>query len=288
MTAHAMAGDHEKSLAAGMNDHITKPIDPDNLFGTLSTWIQSPQGKTRNRPAAPEERTPTLNGNRTPAFEKTASPVGDGQLPDRLPGFDLPTGLHRLGGKRELYVRLLVKFATEYEGAVDSFQAVLDAGDVDGAQRLIHTIKGVAGNLAADELQAAAAELEGLLKSAHRAEDLSTQDVDDALHPFQHALDRAVAAIQSTLPAGTAEKVIAGAEPAEKVPAKLAREAADRLKEAADMGDVDELIAIADDISARSPTFDSHRQQIVQLADDFDFEGIAKLAEALENDNQGA
>ena len=40
MTAHAMAGDREKSLAAGMNDHVTKPIDPDELFSTLVRWIK--------------------------------------------------------------------------------------------------------------------------------------------------------------------------------------------------------------------------------------------------------
>ena len=98
MTAHAMAGDHDKSLEAGMNDHLTKPIDPDKLFAALLKWIR------------PGERPPPgLEAGRGEAGRDAEGPP----LPE-LPGIAVETGLARVGGNRRLYRELLVKFAREY------------------------------------------------------------------------------------------------------------------------------------------------------------------------------
>ncbi|MGE5255117.1 MAG: response regulator, partial [Hyphomicrobiales bacterium] len=96
MTAHAMSGDHEKSLAAGMNDHITKPIDPAKLFRTLAKWIG-------HREAMPEaaEAFPAATGP-----QAAEPPPPEGTLPAAMPGFDLPDGLQRLLGNRALYRKL--------------------------------------------------------------------------------------------------------------------------------------------------------------------------------------
>ena len=99
MTAHAMSGDHEKSIAAGMNDHITKPIDPAQLFGTLAKWI-GPRPGTHKPVEAPSP--PTDSPDKEPAPpEKT--------MPDAMPEFDLTDGLQRLMGNRALYRKLLVE-----------------------------------------------------------------------------------------------------------------------------------------------------------------------------------
>ena len=111
MTAHAMAGDEQKSIEAGMNDHVTKPIDPDQLFATLQKWIKP--GAERN---AEPKTLPALGGPQTlDASPEPDQPVLDeDELPESLPGFDLTAGLARLRGNKRLYRKLLVDFGAKY------------------------------------------------------------------------------------------------------------------------------------------------------------------------------
>jgi len=152
MTAHAMAGDREKSLAAGMNDHVTKPIDPDELFSTLVRWIKPGER------AVPEEE-----GRRTISEEKKE----DLLLPE-LPGIALSSGLSRVGGNKQLYAKLLCKFRESQQKALAEIRAALQAGDRETAGRLAHTVKGVSGNLGAESLYSAAAELEKAIKEGQQ------------------------------------------------------------------------------------------------------------------------
>jgi len=152
MTAHAMAGDREKSLAAGMNDHVTKPIDPDELFSTLVRWIKPGER------AVPEEE-----GRRTISEEKKE----DLLLPE-LPGIALSSGLSRVGGNKQLYAKLLCKFRESQQKALAEIRAALQAGDRETAGRLAHTVKGVSGNLGAESLYSAAAELEKVIKEGQQ------------------------------------------------------------------------------------------------------------------------
>ena len=112
MTAHAMAGDMEKSLEAGMNDHVTKPIDPGQLFAALRKWIPATEGRRG------EAKTPPLSGARA----SEALP-----FPESLPGFDLAAGLKRLQGNEEIYTRLLGKFVLDYSEAAADIRAALKA-----------------------------------------------------------------------------------------------------------------------------------------------------------------
>jgi HPt (histidine-containing phosphotransfer) domain-containing protein len=148
MTAHAMAGDREKSLAAGMNDHVTKPIDPDELFSALLRWIKPgergvPQAESRR--AIPEEKEEDL-------------------LLPGLPGVSVASGLERVGGNKRLYAKLLCKFGESQQKAVAEIRAALHSGDRETAGRLAHTVKGVSGNLGAETLYRAAADLEKAIK----------------------------------------------------------------------------------------------------------------------------
>jgi two-component system sensor histidine kinase/response regulator len=148
MTAHAMAGDREKSLAAGMSDHVTKPIDPDELFSTLARWIK------------PGERQTAEAGSRCVTLEEKAEVM----LPSDLPGISMVSGLSRVGGNKKLYVKLLCRFRESQENAAHEIRAALRSGDKDTAGRLAHTVKGVSGNLGAENLYLAAAELEKAIK----------------------------------------------------------------------------------------------------------------------------
>ena len=166
MTAHAMSGDHERSIAAGMDDHITKPIDPPRLFGTLAKWIgaRGPAGKPAA--AAPPKAVPS---------------PGEQALPETLPEFDLAEGLQRLMGNRALYRKLLVNFAAQYARADAEVRQALDAGDFDRVHGLVHAIKGVAGNLSAKGLQQQSVALEKLVKHADPARPPAADEIDPGL-----------------------------------------------------------------------------------------------------------
>jgi PAS domain S-box-containing protein len=264
MTAHAIAGDREKSLAAGMNDHVTKPIDPEQLFSTLARWL----GRKGDRRAVAA----------APAAASTHGP--EPVLPDELPGFDLGEGLQRLMGNRTLYRKLLADFAIQCAAAADDIQGALAAGDFDRAHRLVHAVKGVAGNLSAKEVQAAAAQLEKWVKHVPPAAAPPGDAIAAAYAALREALQRALAAAGALVPA-RAEPAVPAAPPS-GLPPDLAREAAERLRTAAELGDVSELGAATDALAARSSAFNAWAERIRRMTDEFDFDGILKLVEELE------
>ncbi|MBI5580775.1 MAG: response regulator [Deltaproteobacteria bacterium] len=272
MTAHAMTGDHEKSIAAGMNDHVTKPIDPAQLFATLVKWI---------RPGTPAERKraeASLPG--VPGSVAVKLPP-DQSLPQVLSEFDLAEGLQRLMGNRALYRKLIVNFATQYAHAAADIRSALDAADYDHAHDLVHAIKGVAGNLAAKDLQAQSVPLEKLVKHADPANPPPAGEVDPAYRAFRESLGRALEAAGSLMPEAGMPPADAGKAPG-ALPPDFAREAAQRLREAAEVGDVSGLTSACSELAAKSDAFAAHKTRIIRLADDFDFDGILKLADELE------
>jgi PAS domain S-box-containing protein len=157
MTAHAMAGDREQSLQAGMNDHVNKPIDPDALFAVLLRWV---------RPGKPQ----AVSGLRRPQPVLTPDRETVGHGIEALPGIDRATGLRRVAGNETLYDKLLLDFCRDFADSLDQARAAVAEGKLTDAQRQVHTLKGVAGNIGAMELHRATEELE----SAMRLGDLDT------------------------------------------------------------------------------------------------------------------
>ncbi|MEH6587681.1 MAG: response regulator [Halioglobus sp.] len=147
MTANATTVDHEKSLAAGMNAHINKPINPAELFTQLLNWI------------APGERTaPPRVAN------EAAAPQENSVALSTLRGFDTEAGIARVGGSEDSYRRLLGKFAVNQADSATQLQAAVDQGDQELAVRTAHSLKGAAGALGIASLQGIAGELEGALQ----------------------------------------------------------------------------------------------------------------------------
>ncbi|SIQ46389.1 two-component system, unclassified family, sensor histidine kinase and response regulator [Aromatoleum tolulyticum] len=184
MTANAMAGDREQCIEAGMNDHIAKPIQPDRLWAALLRWI-SPRGAadgaagTSGAPAAP-----------------SAAPRAILARLRRVPGLDPDLGVRRLMGKEDFYLSLLRKFVTGYGDFTARLDAALAGGDLAAAERLAHSLKGLAGQIGATVLQEVAAELERNLHAGCPA-----ADIDEARDRAARALADLIEALSQALPA---------------------------------------------------------------------------------------
>ena len=180
MTAHATHEDTQRCLAAGMADHISKPIDPSALFETVAKYYQP--GARAAAPAASPARAAADAGEEPP-------------LP-QVAGLDCSDGLRRVGNNRTLYLKLLRQFANQQADAPERVAAELQAGHAEVAERIAHTVKGVGSNLGARTVQAAAGELEGALRKgedAARIETLRLQ-LDAVLAPLVAGLREALGA----------------------------------------------------------------------------------------------
>jgi CheY-like chemotaxis protein len=271
MTANAMAGDEDKSLEAGMNGHVTKPIDPDQLFSTLQKWIKPSEKRV-------QVQQPEISAKGPEAVQTIPEEEG---LPEYLPGFDLSDGLKRLQGNEKLYRKLLLSFATDYCGAANDIRIALEAKDFERTHSQVHNIKGLAGNLSATDLQVAAVNLEKLVKGVQKktppAKELNLKfsELENALNQALESAQRVVASAEENVCKLSDEEIVA-------IPAELAQNIAKRIRDAAEMGDVMTLNAIAEEIKTHSDSCVPLSKQIVQMAEDFDLDGIQKLADDLD------
>ncbi len=148
MTAHAMVEERQRCLAAGMNDHISKPIEVDKFYATVSRWVRSRENTNRHLlRSSPHEQKPLSIAEPKNALL-------------HLPGFDTEAALARLGNNERLYLKLLKQFSDYYADMANDFQKALDSGDSISAQRVAHTLKGLAASIGATTLAVEATALE--------------------------------------------------------------------------------------------------------------------------------
>ncbi len=153
LTAHAMAGDRDKSIQAGMNDHLTKPLDPEQLFTTLVKWI-TPTRRPDVKDMLPKAR-------------KSAGRQDETALP-KISGIDMDTALARVGGDPVVLTRLIKKFASRHQHAVDEIEGLLKSEGDAGAAQAVHALKGVSGNIGAVQLHKTVKQLEQAVKKQDR------------------------------------------------------------------------------------------------------------------------
>lgn len=181
MTANALLRDREKCIKAGMNDHVTKPIDTTLLFQKIAYWIKKEQSIIEEEMAIAVHApcSPSING---------ALVVKNGIIPN-LAGISVQKGLNRLGGNWKLYFKLGQMFYKNYKNAIKEIRNALDQGDLKEAKILVHNIKGAAGNLSAEDVYLYASKLEDEL-SFNRF-----YEVELLLEQLEHALDQTFTSI---------------------------------------------------------------------------------------------
>lgn len=268
MTAHAMAGDKEKSLAAGMMGHVTKPIDPNELYDALVQWIE------------PGER--ELPEGYVSATEKHFKELEKDTLPlEGVPGISIRSGLARASGNRDLYRKLLQQFGDKYVGLPDAIRTARKDAQSEDATRLAHSLKGVAANLGMDALAASAAELERGLKGdledveplvRAMATDLSV--VLDSLATLELQQDKEQGGSRTM----TQADITAALSLLEDITGKLD----------SDLGEAMDAVQKLHDLAGEHQTFASDVRRLQQAMDDFDTEEARAAALSLEEQFKGA
>ncbi|MBF0558464.1 MAG: response regulator, partial [Nitrospirae bacterium] len=141
MTANAMAGDREKCIECGMNDHVAKPIDVGRLFMTLARWVKP----------------------KAPPVEITAREEKEDVLPN-VQGVELEKALRRTGGNTRLLRTMFSRFCETQADVMERIRTALVNEDAETAAREAHMLKGLAGNIGADIMFSLAGKLEGMIK----------------------------------------------------------------------------------------------------------------------------
>lgn len=146
MTAHASREDRIKSLAAGMNDHVTKPIDPERIEQVLADYFGV-------------KNSSSSTGNPVGELDKTENNIID------LEGFNVQEAIQRLGGNEALWRKLMLNFCDMYEGAAAEYAHHLNRQEYSKIAELAHRLKGSGANLGAEKISSAAAIIESAVKN---------------------------------------------------------------------------------------------------------------------------
>jgi polar amino acid transport system substrate-binding protein len=151
MTAHATQEHRKESYDAGMDAHISKPVEPMALYRILSRYIEVESVNERNEKLAVPVSTEHLEH----ASEQVAM-----NLPKRLEGLDIAEALDRLGGNEQFYIKLITTFYHSQSSLVQDIEEALANEDTDRARLLLHSTKSSAENIGAHELSEVACQFE--------------------------------------------------------------------------------------------------------------------------------
>jgi two-component system sensor histidine kinase/response regulator len=247
MTAHALVEERQRCLEVGMNDHVSKPIDPDALFATLMRWAKPRQARTVG------------------AEDRPAKRDDDETLPE-IEGVDVAGGLRRVAGNKRLYRDLLMQFATKQADANSQILTAIGGGDNKLAERIAHTIKGVAGNIGLEQVFTTAEKLERAIRD-------HTAMVPALLEEFTRVLTHQIQAIQQAM------RDVTPVRPPEQkkgiaFDAQTASTAIAHLKALLESGDgdaIDAFLAVESILTGRAEK--SRLEALGTAINEFDFEG---------------
>lgn len=254
MTANAMAGDKEKVLSAGMNDHIAKPINVNNMFATMAKWIE------------PKQPYKAISIQSDVVNEKVID------LP-QIAEMDTEIGLKSTQGNRKLYLKLLIKFYESNTNFNTSLIAAKKSSDSQEPMRLAHTLKGMAGTIGAKCIEESAAALEAAYNQDTDATEIAILEeaVNVSLVPVLKGLSGL------TLNKPTTESV------SKKLDVSLASEILQRLRVLLEDNDADVTFVI-DELNEIPGirAYSSLLKKLTKAIDGYDFDEGLELLEELE------
>lgn len=199
MTAHAMTGDYEKCLMAGMNDYLSKPVDVKRFFDKLDKWVAKIPVSPKPGKTDIDKTSETINVNQGFTTEVI--------LPAELPGINITQGLVRTSNNPRLLRKLLLDFNLDHGSSRETIEQALADNDMQAVKFIAHALKGVAGNLGMETVQAAATELELSLEKTETAtpEQISAlyQSLDTVLSSIKTIEDNAASPEQRQSSDGT-------------------------------------------------------------------------------------
>ncbi|CAM2010848.1 hybrid sensor histidine kinase/response regulator [Acanthopleuribacter pedis] len=260
MTAHTMSGDREKCLAAGMNDHTAKPIDPDRLLKTLERWLPEDWESDITAPLSARRESAALKRESGPLsmLHHLLLPLG----------IDTAEGLRKVAGNENLYLDLLRNFGEDFFNNLPQIQRLIETNHWNEAQRLIHGHKGVVGNLGGTGLFDAVVAVERDLKQKNRA----------AVEKHLPELLKQAAALQRMLRTELGGVHLSEPRPVQEFDMAAATASLDnmaRLIEARSL-DVDEALAAMKDEPWRPLVADLY-QDLGERLNQFDFDGARPI-----------
>jgi PAS domain S-box-containing protein len=176
MTALAMARDAEETQAAGMNDHVTKPVDPEALFACLLKWL--PKSETSIAVEQPADTLQALPGNTVYSQELLA-----------LEHLQVLEGIKRIGGREEAYRKQLKRFREHYPNAATELERLLQAQQISEAEAYCHSLKGVSGNIGAQALYECISGIDNTLKQQKNPAPESIEQFRELLQKVMSDID---------------------------------------------------------------------------------------------------
>ncbi len=154
MTAHAMQGDREKCLGAGMNDYVSKPVSPQILAEALEKWLPKEENGKQQTLILPEVK----------QRETGQQPLRDSSRKSEIPIFDKAGMMSRLMNDENLAYKVVNGFLDDLPQQITALKEYLKSGDAVKAERQAHTIKGASANVGGEALRAVAFEMEKAAK----------------------------------------------------------------------------------------------------------------------------
>jgi PAS domain S-box-containing protein len=196
MTANAKEDDRRRCLEAGMNDHVAKPVEPDDLWKALVKWVKHATGEPLQTASQSATEANWLRaGDHASAKALSALANAETVVPGypadllALKSIDAAQGIRRFGGKVESYRKQLRRFRHRYPGAVDELQRLIANQGMQAAEEYCHALKGVFGTLGANELFACTAELDELLKQGNVPEAAQLKSLRQLLQQVMAEVD---------------------------------------------------------------------------------------------------
>jgi signal transduction histidine kinase/DNA-binding response OmpR family regulator/HPt (histidine-containing phosphotransfer) domain-containing protein len=188
MTAHALLEERQQCLDAGMNDHVSKPIDPNALFPTLLRWAKPRPKQTTGPHAAPVKVSEKGFEQGLPEEALAEEEL----ILLQISGINVADGVKRVAGNKRLHRDLLLQFAAKQGNAAEVISAAIASGDLKRAELMAHTVEGVAANIGIVDVQSAAQKLEKAIREGH-------DSIPSLLDQFAALLTTQVVAIRHAL-----------------------------------------------------------------------------------------